>query len=181
MARSAFEYDRELAVNLLLEAKEDLLENLSQLPNDDIWGEPFNAEFLWMRETYLRLLTVWPGRRYGLDETEVLVSRFVTLTPDVECSSQIADSGICIDLHHRSWIIREGQTDSFEPSGYLVMGYTDLIGVGWPCINNEGLISPEAIIVLDHLSGLIWAGDHLARLGDILTAENEKRESSNTV
>ena len=83
-----FEYGKTHALRVLDEAESFIKKNLCALSEDDLCGvETFVAEYLWMRETYSRLLAIWPGRKYRRNERTVLLRRFRELVPDLSFSA----------------------------------------------------------------------------------------------
>ena len=87
--------------------------------------------------------------------------------------------GDCCSLNQRDWVVcdaYDANGDYIEAEDFLVMGYTDYIYVGWPRVNDEGIISPEAIIILDNLTEYIWKGRRLHRLGELIAKEQIRRE-----
>ena len=171
-----FEYGKTHALRVLDEAESFIKKNLCALSEDDLCGvETFVAEYLWMRETYSRLLAIWPGRKYRRNERTVLLQRFRELVPDLSFTASLErESGDCCSLNQRDWIVCDAYDT--EPEDFLVMGYTDYIDVGWPCVNDDGIISPEAIIILDNLSEYMLSGKRLYRLGELIAKEQIRRE-----
>ena len=92
--------------------------------------------------------------------------------------------GFCALCHrnqsgHGDWIVcdaYDADEDYIEAEDFLVIGYTDHIDVGWPRVNDEGIISPEAIIILDNLSEYMLSGKRLYRLGELIAKEQIRRE-----
>lgn len=172
-----FKYDKKTALTLFNEAKEYIKNNLNTFDNDDVWGGDFNAECLLVRETYRRLLRLWPGRKYSPREIGTLLDEFKRVdTARVVKEGVGGMSNPVFSLRNRTWLVDYAHGEWGNELDYLILCYTDLIDVGWVDLDIDGIISPEAIIVLDDLSEYMWKGKTLERIGDLLAKEDLQRE-----
>ena len=141
-----------IANRILAETIAEMPEYLSKQSVEDIWEGEFCAECHIVQLFYKKLLEVWPARFYH--SSEELKQDFLKIADEkVEVEKkdcwELHHQGCILALKHRHWCIM----DNWDTDGKLYVGYTDLIGVGWPmvCLISQDF-SVEAIRILDDMT-----------------------------